>query len=109
MNKAELTNAVGAIYHNLGNLELAQGNPEDAIERFNRATQIWVDAGDAQASRLAVTYLCVGRVRMHQGNLAEAMELTAWSEDLFTRTIGKDKGFMAKFVLLLDVVALFAD
>jgi hypothetical protein len=56
-----------------------------------------------------VTYLCVGRVRMHQGNLAEAMGLTAWSEDLFTRTIGKDKGFMAKFVFLLDVVVLFAD
>lgn len=88
--------SVAAIYNNLGNLELAQGNTEEAIEYFNRATQIWVDGGDATASRLALTYLCVGRVRMLQGNLADAMELTAWSEDLFIRTIGKDKGFMAK-------------
>lgn len=86
---------IASIYHNLGNLELAQGNTEEAMERYNRATQIWVDGGDTTASRLALTYLCIGRVRMLQGNLSKAMEQTALSEALFVRTIGRDKGFMA--------------
>lgn len=77
------------------------GQPEDAMACFERATQIWVAGGDATASRLALTYLCIGRVRMLQGKLNEAMELTAWSEDLFTRTVGKDRGFMAKYALIV--------
>lgn len=91
-----LTVIVAAIYNNLGNVELAVGNTEEAIECYDRATQIWVNGGDATATRLALTYLCIGRVRMLQGKLTEAMELTAWSEDLFVRTTGKEKGFMAK-------------
>jgi tetratricopeptide (TPR) repeat protein len=92
-----LTVLVASIYHNLGNLALAQGKTEEAIERLNRATQIWLDGGEATASQLALTYLCVGRVRMLQGSLSVALELTERSGDLFIRTTGREKGFMAKY------------
>ena len=51
----------------------------------------------------------MGRVRMLQARWDEAIELTAWAEDLFIRTTGKDKGFMAKFVPLIVIIALPTD
>jgi hypothetical protein len=34
---------------------------------------------------------------MLEGKLSEAMKMTTQSDALFTRTIGADKGFMAKY------------
>jgi hypothetical protein len=100
---------VAASYNNMGNLELAQGNAEAAIDYFNRATHVWVDGGAATASRLALTYLCIGRVRMLQRNLTAAMEMTARSEDLFTRTVGKDKGFMTEYFPITSGLGIITD
>ncbi|KAH8752637.1 P-loop containing nucleoside triphosphate hydrolase protein [Hyaloscypha finlandica] len=77
---------LAAIYHNLGNLELARGNPEDSLLYFNRAILIWKDGGDETAQQLALSYLCVGRVYMLQGKLANALKMTSQSESLFTGT-----------------------
>jgi tetratricopeptide (TPR) repeat protein len=87
---------VAAVFNNLGNAELAIGNLDDSMDYFNRAIKIWRAGGDATATHLALTYLCVNRVYTLQGKLNEAMKMITQSDALFTRTIGMDKGFMAK-------------
>ncbi|KAH8755898.1 hypothetical protein BGZ57DRAFT_1009101 [Hyaloscypha finlandica] len=72
------------------------GNLQEARNYFDRAVQIWAQGGDETATTLAFTYLSAGRMHMLQGNLLEAMNLTQLAETLFIRTIGGDKGFMAK-------------
>jgi hypothetical protein len=88
---------VAAIYNNFGNLELATGNPKSATENYNRAMQIWVAGGDATAIQLAITHLCMGRVPTLRRNISEALKSTSIAETLFLRTMGADKGFMAKY------------
>jgi hypothetical protein len=80
----------------MGNLETATGNLQEARNYFDRAVQIWAQGRDETATTLAFTYLSAGRMHMLQGNLLEAMNLTQLAETLFIRTIGGDKGFMAK-------------
>jgi tetratricopeptide (TPR) repeat protein len=92
-----LSFVVAAIYNNLGNVELATGNPEDALRCFNLAIPIWKAGGDKTATHLALSYLCVGRVYMFQGKLADALRMTSQSDTLFMRTTGGDRGFMAKY------------
>jgi tetratricopeptide (TPR) repeat protein len=91
-----LTSTVAGIYNNLGNLELATGNTDEASSYYDKALQIWVEGGDDTASHLALTYLCVGRVHMLCGELKEANKLTSQAEALLLRTTGEGKGFMAK-------------
>ncbi|KAG0647439.1 hypothetical protein D0Z07_6667 [Hyphodiscus hymeniophilus] len=86
---------MASINHNLGNLELALGNTEDSLDYYNQAAEGWLHNGDPSARGLALTYLCMGRVYMLQMDLDEALKLTALSEALFIRTIGRDKGFMS--------------
>jgi hypothetical protein len=82
----------------MGNLETAQGNLQESRNYFDRAVQIWADGGDATATTLAFTYLSAGRMHMLQGNLTEAMNLTQLAEAIIIRTIGADKGIMAKYI-----------
>ena len=89
---------VGAIYHNLGNLETATGNLEDSTDYYDQATDIWIKGGDTTASQLALTYLCVGRVFVLQNKLTEARDMVARSEALFVRVLGADRGFTAQYV-----------
>lgn len=81
----------------MGNLETAQGNLQESRNYFDRAVQIWADGGDATATTLAFTYLSAGRMHMLQRNLTEAMTLTQLAEAIIVRTIGADKGIMAKY------------
>lgn len=91
---------VAAIYNNFGNLELSTGNPKWAKENFDRAMQIWVAGGDSTAIQLALTHLCVGRLHTLKQNIDEAWRETNLAETLFLRTMGADKGFMAKYYIL---------
>jgi tetratricopeptide (TPR) repeat protein len=95
-----LSFVVAAINNNLGNVELATGNPEDALKCFDLAIPIWKAGGDKTATHLALSYLCVGRVYMLQGKLTDALRMTSQSDSLFMRTTGSDKGFMAKYYFL---------
>jgi predicted negative regulator of RcsB-dependent stress response len=88
---------VASIYSNLGNLELATGNAEDASDYFDRSVKLWMEGGDESASNLALTYLNIARLQKLQGKLDAAMRTVMLSESLFVRTIGQDKGFMAKY------------
>jgi hypothetical protein len=88
---------VASIYSNLGNVELATGNAEDASDYFDRSVKLWMEGGDATAYNLALTYLNVARLQKLRGQLDAAMRTTMLSESLFVRTIGTDRGFMAKY------------
>ena len=76
---------VAGIYNNLGNLETACGNLAESRDYFERATLIWIAGGDATAFQLALTYLCVGRMHMLQGNFRDAEKNTTHSESIFVR------------------------
>jgi tetratricopeptide (TPR) repeat protein len=88
---------VASAYSNLGNVELASGNIEDASDYYDRSVKLWMEGGDATASNLALTYLNMARLQKLQGQLDVAMRTTMLSESLFARTTGTDKGFMAKY------------
>ncbi|KAH9205993.1 P-loop containing nucleoside triphosphate hydrolase protein, partial [Leptodontidium sp. 2 PMI_412] len=87
---------LAAIYNNLGNLEVAMGNLDEADEYYTLAMNIWLAGGDNTAEQLAVTYLCIGRFHMLQRNFEEALRYTSLSEALFLRTIGAEMSFMAQ-------------
>jgi len=89
------SSTIAAIYNNLGNLETASGNLDEAKDYYDRATMIWRAGGDKNASYLALTYLCVGRMHMLRGNLKDAEKWTSQAESLFVRTVGPNKGIMA--------------
>jgi hypothetical protein len=57
----------------------------ESSDYFERATLIWVAGGDATAFSLALTYLCVGRMYMLQGNFLKAEKNTTDSESIFVR------------------------
>ena len=92
---ALLTVSVAAMYNNLGNLELAVGQVERAMENYEHALRIWIKWPKSEM-QLAITYLCLGRVYMLQGNYSEALETTNTSDDLVRRSLGTDKGFDAQ-------------
>ena len=88
---------MASIYSNLGNVELATGNAEDASDYFDRSVKLWMEGGDTTAFNLAITYLNIGRLKKLRGQLDAAMRTTMLAESLFTRTMGADKGLMAKY------------
>jgi len=85
---------VAGIYNNLGNLDLASNNVDDAIVWYNRSARIWKQGGDSTAANLALTYLCMARYLMLRGELDEALSMTTKSEALFSRTQGNEAGFI---------------
>ena len=82
----------------MGNLESAAENLDAAMVYFNRAVDIRVEKGDAAASQLALTYLCIGRVYYLRNDFDEAGRWFAQSEALFVRTEGADTQFMSQYV-----------
>ncbi|KAG4441818.1 hypothetical protein IFR05_002682 [Cadophora sp. M221] len=84
---------IAAMYNNLGNLELAVGEVEKAMENYEHALLIWVN-WPTSALQLAITYLCVGRLHTLQGNYSEALKFANDSNELVETTIGPDKAFM---------------
>ncbi|KAK0125805.1 hypothetical protein ONS95_007437 [Cadophora gregata] len=97
---------IAAIYNNIGNLELAAGNEEGAEEYYVKAMKLWHLGGDQTAQQLAVTYLCLGRFYMLQGDFPEAIRYTNLSETLFVRTAGPDLAFIANVHYLFGNIHL---
>jgi tetratricopeptide (TPR) repeat protein len=89
-------NLVAAILHNMGNLESAAGNYLEATELFNRAVKIRDVQGETAANQLALLYLCIGRNYFWQRKYDDAMKSYAKAENLFVRTLGADKHYMAQ-------------
>ncbi|KAH7416714.1 hypothetical protein BKA64DRAFT_655866 [Cadophora sp. MPI-SDFR-AT-0126] len=97
---------IAAIYNNIGNLELAVGNEDDAEEYYLKSMKIWLIGGDQTAQQLAVTYLCLGRFYLLQRNFSEAIRYTNLSETLFVRTAGPDLAFIANVHYLYGSISL---
>ena len=79
----------------MGNLESAQGNFETAQTLFDRAVAIRDAQGETAANQLALLYLCIGRNLFWQKQYDEAEKTYAKAENLFVRTLGADKSYMA--------------
>ncbi|KAH8602772.1 P-loop containing nucleoside triphosphate hydrolase protein [Bisporella sp. PMI_857] len=82
-------------YHNMGNLEYADDNLDEAIEYFEKAITLRSNAGDSAASLLANSYLCYSRVHYRRGEYRKSWGILGESEALFFRTKGPDDHFMA--------------
>jgi len=82
--------------HNMGNLEAATGHYEEALDYYQRAVDIRLAIGDRAALQLGTTYLGIGRCHAAYKNFAEARRYFGQAEQLFVRTVGANKYFMAK-------------
>lgn len=82
--------------HNIGNLESATGHYEKALEYYRRSVEIGLKIGDKAALLLGMTYLGIGCCHAHYKNFSEARRFFGQAEQLFVRTLGADKYFMAK-------------
>jgi tetratricopeptide (TPR) repeat protein len=99
--KAEpLMGDIAIALHNMGNLEAATGHYEEALTFYQRAVEIRLAIGDRAALQLGTTYLGIGRCHAHYRNYSEARRYYGQAEQLFVRTVGADKYFMAKYVNL---------
>lgn len=84
---------IGAVIHNLGNLETATGNLAESMECFEKAQLISTSTNSSSAS-LATIYLGIARVYYLQYDFEKARRTVAQAELLIVRQIGADKGFM---------------
>jgi tetratricopeptide (TPR) repeat protein len=82
--------------HNMGNLEAATGHYEEASAFYQRSVNIRLAIGDRAALQLGTTYLGIGRCHAADKNFSEARRYFGQAEQLFVRTVGADKYFMAK-------------
>lgn len=81
----------------MGNLESASGNFDEAIDFFEKAIAIRLSAGDAAASLVANSYLCLSRVHFLRLEYENSFNLLGESEALFFRIAGADSHFMAQY------------
>jgi tetratricopeptide (TPR) repeat protein len=80
----------------MGNLELATGNFDEAVEYLNKAIAIRLEHGDAAGSLLANSYLCLARAHAIRQEYETAFTILGQSEALFFRIAGADAHFMAQ-------------
>ncbi|RDW59780.1 hypothetical protein BP6252_12867 [Coleophoma cylindrospora] len=85
-------------YHNMGNLESACENHEEAMVYFDRAIAIRTQAGDDATDLLALALLCKARAYYCLDNLDDAFKITARSEALFVRKSGSSEKHFLAFV-----------
>jgi tetratricopeptide (TPR) repeat protein len=87
---------MASILANMGNLEYADGNLDEALVYYNQAMEIRTRLGDIAANRLALSYLQIGRVHLQRKMVDEALIMFAKSEALFVRTVGGSRQHMAR-------------
>lgn len=80
----------------MGNLETATGYYDKAMEYFDRAVKIRIAQGDTAANQLALLYLCIGRVDYLRNDFDKANKMFNTAENLFVRTLGAEKHYMAQ-------------
>jgi len=73
---------------NLGNLETAEENFDEARDLLGKAATIRQEIGDPAATMLALTYLQIGRVHSLEKDYPAALRMFQKSEALFNRQTG---------------------
>lgn len=80
---------------NLGNVEAAEGNLDEASVLFEQAAAIREHIGDPAATMLALNYLQLGRVFFQKGDYPHAYDLYQRSEGIFNKRVGRNRNFTA--------------
>ena len=80
---------------NLGNVETAEGNYQQALEYLMDAARIREGAGDEAASHLALAYMQIGRVHAWQNKDTEAYQSYQKCEGILNRRVGRNSLFLA--------------
>jgi tetratricopeptide (TPR) repeat protein len=89
---------VAIILGNLGNVESAEGNYEEALELFQKAADIHSRLGDSQVLFLALSWMQMGRVYFLQEKPEDAHKMFQKSENLLQRTGSPNKHYLAQYV-----------
>lgn len=89
------SNDIAICLHNMGNMEHAAGNYDEALSFYNRAAQIRHAIGNSAAFLLGSTYLGIGRCHQGKEEFGEARKAYSKAEQLFIRTVKSDGAFMA--------------
>jgi hypothetical protein len=66
------------------------------MEYFDRAVEIRLAQGETAANQLALLYLCIGRVHTLREDFEKALKMFSRAENLFVRTLGAEKHYMAQ-------------
>lgn len=80
---------------NLGNVEAAEGNLDDALLLFQEAAAIRESIGDSAATMLGLNYLQLGRVFFQKGDHQHAYDLYQRSEGIFNKRVGRNRSYTA--------------
>jgi len=80
---------------NLGNVEAAEDNLDEALDYYREAAAIREHIGDAAATMLGLNYLQIGRVYFLQGDFNHAYDMYQKSEGIFNKRVGKNRSFTA--------------
>ena len=101
----ELANSVS----NLGNIECAEDNLNEALQLFTEAENIRTKLGEEGAIPLAITYLTKGRAHYLSGDFDEALENYGQAETIAVRFAGRNSIVVAKYNIILptDRVATY--
>jgi len=83
-------------FQNMGNLESATGNLDDAMKFFEKEIAVRIDAGDAAATLLANSYLCLSRVYHLKREYEQSFKILAEAEALFFRTSASNDYFLSR-------------
>ncbi len=87
---------IAIAYLNMGNAETATRHYDEAMEFYQRAMDIYPSTGDTAAWKLALVYMGMGRCHAARAQFQDARMRYGQAEQLFVRTKGSDKHFMAQ-------------
>ncbi len=80
---------------NLGNVESAEENLDEALELFQEAAAIRQGVGDKAATMLGLSFLQIGRVHFHKREFKIAYEHYQRAETIFNKKIGRNRTYVA--------------
>lgn len=86
---------VAISYANLGNVESAKGNLNDALEWFEKAAKIRQKSADSSGTMLGLNYIQIGRTYFLKGDWTRAYEFYQRSEGIFNKMIGQAQVYTA--------------
>ena len=86
---------IANVLANLGNVETAEGNYEQALEYLEKAAAIREDIGDSAAVLLSLNYIQIGRVNALQEDPTKAYRMYQKAEGVMNKRSGANKFFAA--------------
>ena len=84
-------------FANLGNVEAAEGNLDEALMWFGKAANIRERVGDKAATLLGLNYLQIGRAYFQKGrsDYSRAYDFYQRAEGIFNKRTGRNRNYVA--------------